>query len=250
MEVTIGPGSRVVSYARRDIREDVGASPSYGAVVNPAEGESLVAFDDGEIERVENATLLPAGGCPLCEKLNIEEAKFCGGCGVQLGEQALLQFEANTPPPRHPKANNTPNIHHQPAANSGKRLPPKAPPPGASSPTGPKHESMPDFIKKKIDAKKDKKDKKKDEAMMIPEEIGTTPSGKLIRPYEHKMYASNEAFFEATKDWTPADHKAAAYAHFHQGIGCNELAGSAHEMRVAEMGGMMAAPDPIREVGG
>lgn len=212
MEITIGPGSRVVSYQRRDLREDAGPQPSYGAVVNPDEGQSLVAFDDGEIERVENATLLPEGGCPLCGKLNISEAKFCGGCGVELNEQALLQYE---------EANGIVQEGGLDKAAKGKFK-------AYAKPSG---------------------EMKKTDEDVIPESIGTTPSGKTILPFEHDMYRSNEAFFEATSDWTPADHKAAASVHFHQGLGCNELAGQAHEQRVVEMGGSMSAADPIAEVG-
>lgn len=92
-EFHVNEGARVVSYTRRDLREERGVTPSHGTIVQLSSEQSLVAFDDGEVERVANESLLPEGGCPLCEKANRPSSSFCGGCGVNLGEQAMLRVE-------------------------------------------------------------------------------------------------------------------------------------------------------------
>lgn len=92
-EFHVSEGTRVVSYVRRDLREERGQSPTRGTIVQLSDAGVLVAFDDGEVERVTNESLLPEGGCPLCEKANRPSSAFCGGCGVNLGEQAMLRVE-------------------------------------------------------------------------------------------------------------------------------------------------------------
>lgn len=204
-EFHVNEGARVVSYTRRDLREERGVTPSHGTIVQLSSEQSLVAFDDGEVERVANESLLPEGGCPLCEKANKPASSFCGGCGVNLGEQAMLRVDEMM----------------------GKCY-------GGPGP-------VKDLKAKAAAAKAAKDSKSSDKSAKEEELIGTTPSGKPILSFPSSMYSSNAAFAEATEHWGLADHKAAALEHYQPGAGRNVVAGAAHEARLVEMGGMMSA---------